>query len=205
MSRYRGPRVRIIRRLGELPALTRKVTDRNYLPGQHGKDNAGRKPSISEYGIRLQEKQKLRYNYHVSEKQLFGYVKEARRLKGATGTILLQLLEMRLDNIVFRLGLASTIPQARQFINHGHILVNNKRVTIPSFSCVINDTIVIKNTNVSKSLVSDNLASPRFTNLPKHLELDKKTLTGVVKNVIQREDVGLTINELIIVEFYSRR
>ena len=134
MSRYRGPRVRIVRRLGELPALTRKITERNYLPGQHGKDNAGRKPSISEYGVRLQEKQKLRYNYHISERQLFGYIQKSRRLKGATGTILLQFLEMRLDNIVFRLGLASTIPQARQLVNHGHILVNNHRVTIPSFS-----------------------------------------------------------------------
>ena len=205
MSRYRGPRVRIVRRLGELPALTRKITERNYLPGQHGKENAGRKLSISEYGVRLQEKQKLRYNYHISERQLFGYIQKSRRLKGATGTILLQFLEMRLDNIVFRLGLASTIPQARQLVNHGHILVNNHRVTIPSFSCVINDSITVKNTNASKQIVETNLTSPRFANLPNHLEFDKKTLTGIVKNVVQREDVGLKINELIIIEYYSRK
>ena len=104
MSRYRGPRVRLIRKLGDLPALTTKTTNRTYPPGQHGPNKASKKPSLSEYGIRLQEKQKLRYNYGVSEKQLFSYVKEARRLPGATGTLVLQLLEMRLDNIIFRLG-----------------------------------------------------------------------------------------------------
>jgi small subunit ribosomal protein S4 len=110
MSRYRGAVLRITRRLGELPGLTRKTTKRNSRPGQHG--DQARKPS--EYAIRLEEKQKLKFNYGVTEKQLLRYVRDARRIKGSTGEALLQLLEMRLDNIVFRLGMAPTIPAARQ-------------------------------------------------------------------------------------------
>ena len=128
MSRYRGPKLRIIRKLGDLPGFTSKTTERLFPPGQHGPGKAGRKSSLSEYGIRLQEKQKLRYNYGISEKQLLSYVKEARRLPGATGSILLQILEMRLDNIVYRLGFAPTISAARQIVSHGHITVNGKKV-----------------------------------------------------------------------------
>ena len=152
MSRYRGPRLRVTRRLGDLPGLTTKTTDRTSPPGQHGPGKAGKKSSLSEYGIRLQEKQKLRYNYGVGEKQLFNYVKESRRLPGATGSILLQLLEMRLDNIAFRLGFASTIPGARQLVTHGHILVNGKKVDIPSFQCQPKDIITVKQKKLSQDL-----------------------------------------------------
>ena len=139
MSRYRGPRLRIIRKLGELPGLTSKSSPRQSPPGQHGTSVK----KLSQYGIRLQEKQKLRFNYGITESQLIRYVRKARKLKGSTGEILLQLLEMRLDNIVFRLGIAPTIAAARQLIGHGHIVLNNEKVTIPSYDCKINDTISV--------------------------------------------------------------
>jgi small subunit ribosomal protein S4 len=203
MSRYRGPKLRIVRRLGELPGFTTKTTDRLYPPGQHGPAKASKKSSTSEYGIRLQEKQKLRFNYGVSEKQLFSYVKEARRLPGATGTLLLQLLEMRLENIVFRLGFAKTIPGARQLVNHGHITVNGKRVNIPSFQCKPNDVIVVKDKAPSKALVKSALETANL--VPSHLELDKAKLAGKINSVVSREEVNIEINELFIVEFYSRK
>jgi small subunit ribosomal protein S4 len=203
MSRYRGPKLRIVRRLGELPGLTTKTTDRLYPPGQHGPAKANKKSSTSEYGLRLQEKQKLRFNYGVSEKQLFSYVKEARRLPGATGTLLLQLLEMRLENIVYRLGFAKTIPGARQLVNHGHLTVNGKRVNIPSFQCKPNDVIAVKDKAPSKALVKSALETANV--VPSHLELDKAKLAGKINSVVVREEVNLEINELFIVEFYSRK
>jgi len=146
MARYRGPRLRIIRRLGELPGLTQKTCERNFPPGQHGpkkKLTGNQKSKESQYAIRLKEKQKLRFNYGISERQLISYVREARRRSGSTGEILLQLLEMRLDNIVFRLGFAPTIASARQLISHGHIAINGIRTNIPSYLCKINDTISV--------------------------------------------------------------
>ena len=129
MSRYRGPRLKIVRRLGDLPGLTRKAPTRTSPPGQHGSNP--KKPKPSQYRIRLEEKQKLRYNYGVTEKQLLRYMQRARRAKGSSGENLLQLLEMRLDNTVFRLGMAPTILAARQLVSHGHIMVNNQRVNSP--------------------------------------------------------------------------
>ena len=139
MSRYRGPRLRIIRKLGELPGFTTKSSARQTPPGQHGTSVK----KLSQYGIRLQEKQKLRFNYGITESQLIRYVRKARKIKGSTGEILLQLLEMRLDNIVFRLGIAPTIAAARQLIGHGHIIVNNEKVTIPSYQCKPKDSISV--------------------------------------------------------------
>jgi small subunit ribosomal protein S4 len=188
-----------------LPGFTSKTTERLYPPGQHGAGKAGKKSSLSEYGIRLQEKQKLRFNYGLSERQLFSYVKEARRLPGATGTILLQLLEMRLDSIVFRLGLAPTIPSARQLITHGGIKVNQKKVNIPSFQCKPKDTIELNKKTQSKTLVKDSLEVANYGMIPAHLELDKDKLVGKINSVVAREDVNLDINELFIVEFYSRK
>ena len=204
MSRYRGPRVRLIRKLGDLPALTTKTTNRTYPPGQHGPSKASKKPSLSEYGIRLQEKQKLRYNYGVSEKQLFSYVKEARRLPGATGTLVLQLLEMRLDNIIFRLGFAPTLPAARQLVNHGAIYVNGRRVDIPSFQCKINDVINVSQKTNIRQIIGENLTKAQQI-LPTFLELDESNLSGKVLRIIDRNDVTLSVNELLIVEFYSRK
>lgn len=205
MSRYRGPRLRIIRKLGVLPGFTTKITTRNFPPGQHGPSKASKKNATTDYGIRLQEKQKLRFNYGVSEKQLFLYVKEARKLRGATGTLILQLLEMRLENIVYRLGFAPTIPSARQFVSHGHIYVNGKKLNIPSFQCKPNDIISIKQNNQSIDFAKKYLEVSNFNNLPSHLELDKEKLIGKIKSIISREEVNLNINELLIVEFYSRK
>ncbi len=201
MSRYRGPRLRVVRRLGELPGLTRKTARRSYPPGQHGQARRKR----SEYAIRLEEKQKLRFNYGISEKQLLRYVRKARRATGSTGQALLQLLEMRLDNTVFRLGMAGTIPAARQLVNHGHVTVNGRVVNIASYQCRPGDVISARNTERSKRLVEQNLEYPGLANLPSHLEFDKNNLTGKVNGVVEREWVALQINELLVVEYYSRQ
>nr|YP_010337218.1 ribosomal protein S4 [Pseudoerythrocladia kornmannii]QUE28299.1 ribosomal protein S4 [Pseudoerythrocladia kornmannii]UNJ16803.1 ribosomal protein S4 [Pseudoerythrocladia kornmannii] len=201
MARYRGPRLKITRRLGDLPGLSRKVITRNYPPGEHGQKP--KKPS--EYAVRLKEKQKLRFNYGVSEKQLLKYVKTAKKVKGSTGQVLLQILEMRLDNTVFRLGLAPTIPAARQLINHGHVEVNGKKVSICSYQCKPGETISIQNKDKSKDLVQKYLAFPGLANIPSHLEVDKNTLTGKVNGFIEREWVALQLNELLVVEYYSRK
>ncbi|BAU10502.1 30S ribosomal protein S4 [Leptolyngbya sp. NIES-2104] len=201
MSRYRGPRLRITRRLGELPGLTRKSARRAYPPGQHGQARKKR----SEYAVRLEEKQKLRFNYGVSEKQLLRYVRKARRAAGSTGQVLLQLLEMRLDNTVFRLGMAPTIPGARQLVNHGHVTVNGKVVDIPSYNCRPGDVVAVRDRDRSRKLVEANLQYPGLSNLPSHLEFDKNKMTGKVNSVIDREWVALQINELLVVEYYSRQ
>ena len=201
MSRYRGAVLRITRRLGELPGLTRKSTKRNSRPGQHG--DQARKPS--EYAIRLEEKQKLRFNYGVTEKQLLRYVRDARRIKGSTGEALLQLLEMRLDNIVFRLGMAPTIPAARQLVNHGNVCVEGKRVSIPSYQCHAGETISVRSNSRSKQLVESYLAFPGLANIPSHLEFDKANLKGKINGIIERDWVALQLNELLVVEYYSRK
>ncbi|MFM5887677.1 MAG: 30S ribosomal protein S4 [Dolichospermum sp.] len=201
MSRYRGPRLRIVRRLGELPGLTRKSAKRAYPPGQHGQNRKKR----SEYAIRLEEKQKLRMNYGLTEKQMLRYVRKARRVAGSTGQVLLQLLEMRLDNTVFRMGMAPTIPAARQLVNHGHVTVNGRVVNIASYQCRAGEEIAVRNREASKKLVEANLQYPGLANLPSHLEFDKTKLTGKVNSIIEREWVALQVNELLVVEYYSRQ
>lgn len=201
MSRYRGPRLRVVRRLGDLPGLTRKAPRKAYPPGQHGQERKKR----SEYAIRLEEKQKLRFNYGVSERQLLRYVRKARRASGSTGLVLLQLLEMRLDNTVFRLGMAPTIPAARQLVNHGHVTVNGRVVDIPSYQCRSGELIAVRDQERSRSLVQTNLQYPGLANIPSHLEWDKNKLEGKVTGVVEREWVALQINELLVVEYYSRQ
>jgi small subunit ribosomal protein S4 len=206
MARYRGPRLRIVRRLGELPGLTQKNCTRNYPPGQHGPKKKGlgnQKAKESQYAIRLKEKQKLRFNYGISERQLISYVREARRRKGSTGELLLQLLEMRLDNIVFRLGFSNTIAGARQLISHGHILVNKQKINIPSYICKVNDLLgVIEN---SKNFVKKSVEKASAPVIPSHLDLNSEKLMATIKSVIPRDLVGLQINELLVVEYYSRK
>ena len=197
MSRYRGPRLRIVRRLGELPGLTRKSARRAYPPGQHGQNRKKR----SEYAIRLEEKQKLRMNYGLTEKQMLRYVRKARRVSGSTGQVLLQLLEMRLDNTVFRMGMAPTIPAARQLVNHGHVTVNGRPVNIASYQCRPGEEVAVRNREASKKLVEANLQYPGLANLPSHLEFDKTKLSGKVNSVIEREWVALQVNELLVVEY----
>nr|YP_010732258.1 ribosomal protein S4 [Watanabea sichuanensis]WDY13172.1 ribosomal protein S4 [Watanabea sichuanensis] len=203
MSRYRGPRLRVIRRLGELPGLTNKTPKKQNPPGQHGQNAAERKRKLSQYSIRLKEKQRLRFHYGVTESQLLQYVRQARKSKGSTGEIVLQLLEMRLDSVIFRLGMAPTIAAARQLIGHGHIRLNDKKVTIPSHQCTQKDSISVSERKHSRQLVTESLERSR--ELPPHLSFSQDTLKGSVNNVVNREWIGLKVNELLIVEFYSRK
>nr|QTW91485.1 ribosomal protein S4 [Scytosiphon lomentaria] len=202
MVRYRGPRLKIINRLGDLPGLTKKVVIKQETSEQ-------KKAKASPYKIRLNEKQKLRYNYGITESQLLRYVKEARRRKGLTGFLLMQLLEMRLDNIIFRLGLAPTIPAARQFVNHGHVMINGKRVNIPSFQCQPNDIITFSKKPKTIALIKSNLDQGKSSNpndnvSNSHLEFDAQLLTGKVRNLIQRKDLRFKINDMLVIEYYSR-
>ena len=205
MSRYRGPKLRITRRLGTLPGLTQKVSKKKDRPGQHGKSNDGNSKKVTEYGLRLEEKQKLKYNYGVTESQLFRYVKEARRRQGVTGLILLQLLEMRLDTICFTLGFAPTMANARQLVNHGHITVNGEVLSIPSFQCRIGDVISVKTKTTSKNVVEENLKTTRFVDIPSHLNFDKIKMEAKVLNYCSRDDILLELDELLVIEYYSRR
>jgi small subunit ribosomal protein S4 len=202
MSRYRGPRLRIVRRLGKLPGLTNKTSKKVNGPGQHG---AFYGKKLSQFNIRLKEKQKLRFHYGINERQLLNYIKKARRKKGSSGKVLLTLLEMRLDNIVFRLGLAPTVMAAKQLITHGHILLDNKLVNIPSYSCQSKNIIKVKNSNVSQSLVNKNLSVSETVVIPQHLVFNKETLEGKIVSLVNRKSISLIINELLIIEYYSRK
>jgi small subunit ribosomal protein S4 len=204
MSRYRGPKLRISRRLGLLPGLTTKRSNKINRPGKDGNANADSK-KLTEYGVRLEEKQKLKFNYGLTENQLYRYVKEARRRKGVTGLILLQLLEMRLDTLCFTLGFAKSIAQARQLVNHGHITVNKKNVNIPSFQCRLNDIISVKEKSTSKNLIENNVKDSQLTNIPAHLKFDSSKLEATVLDYCDRNDVGLQLDELLVIEYYSRR
>ena len=205
MSRYRGPKLRITRRLGTLPGLTNKQSKKKDRPGQHGKKDDRNNKKVTEYGLRLEEKQKLKFNYGITENQLFRYIKEARRRKGVTGLILLQLLEMRLDTICFTLGFAPTIASARQLVSHGHITLNGEVLNIPSFQCRINDIVGIKQKLNSKNLVEENLKKARFTDAVSHLNFDRARNEAKVLNYCSRDDILLELNELLVIEYYSRR
>lgn len=205
MSRYRGPKLKISRRLGTLPGLTTKKSNKINRPGKDGNANADTGKKVTEYGVRLEEKQKLKYNYGLSEKQLFRYVKEARRRQGVTGLILLQLLEMRLDTICYTLGFAKSITQARQLVNHGHVTVNKKVVSIPSFQCRINDVISVKEKSSSKNLIESNVKNNQISQIPSHLRFTNSKLEATVLDYCDRADVSLNLDELLVIEFYSRR
>nr|QJD20978.1 ribosomal protein S4 [Trifolium resupinatum] len=200
MSRYRGPRFKKIRRLGALPGLTSKCpTVESKLINQSPPTQK------SQYRIRLEEKQKLRFHYGLTERQLLKYVRIAGKAKGSTGQVLLQLLEMRLDNILFRLGMASTIPQARQLVNHRHVLVNGRIVDIPSYRCKPQDIITAKGQQKSRTLIQNSLESSPREELPTHLTLHPLQYKGLVNQIIDSKWVGLKMNELLVVEYYSRQ
>lgn len=205
MSRYLGPRLRISRRLGKLRGLTRKKPFRRVFgekvipPGQHGLTKLfKRKSGETDYLIRLKVKQRLRFNYGLTEKQFVKYVRQAKRAKGSTGLVLLQLLEMRLDNIVFRLNMAPTIPAARQLISHGHIRVNNKKVSIPSYICQPKDIISVSMKQQSLKLVNQNLQEyyQRMRFYKKRLEktlayvLFKMKMTPTMANALELINSG---------------
>ena len=204
MARYRGPRMKKCRRVGMvLPGLTTAgALRRPTPPGVHGQRRTG-KPS--DYKVRLMEKQKIRWHYGVLEKQFVRYVKEASRRKGPTGRNLITLLESRLDNVVWRLGLAPTIPAARQLVVHGHILVDGKRVDRPSFQTAAGNTISVREKSLNKSFIQEALANSATRNRPGFLDFDPAKATGTVVAEPELEDVPLAVNMQAIVEFYSQK
>ena len=199
MSRYNGPRCRITRRLGILPGFTKKESKKKTLPGQHGLLPTRKKSS--QYGIRLLEKQKLRFNYGVTEKQLRNLAAQAKKTPGSTGSNLLSFLEMRLDNLVFRLGFRPTVVSARQLVTHGHVSVNGNKITVPNYQCKAQDVITINSKAhhlISKIAFGENA-------VPTHLSrLDDST--GRINKVVDRQAIGLTnLDDLLVVEYYSNR
>lgn len=202
MARYTGPRHKLCRAEGiALCGLPKcPVTKKNAgPPGQHG---ARIRRKISEYGIQLREKQKVKRIYGILERQFKKYFQTASRKKTATGEALLQILESRLDNIIYRLNLAASRPQARQLVSHGHVLVNDKKVTIPSFSVKIGDVIALDTKIASSPLTQKLNEVSKDSILPGWLE--KRATVGRVKSLPNREDIDMDINERLIVEYYSR-
>ncbi len=205
MGRYRGPAVKICRREGvnlvETPKAQRYMERRPYPPGQHGQR---RRRKVTDYGVRLREKQKLRFYYNMSERQFRNLFTEAAQTKGATGEVFLQLLESRLDNVVYRLGLANTRRQARQFVTHGHIQVNGKRITIPSYRVRAGDEIAVRARSKNNPHIRGNVEERRRGKTPPWLEFDAENLKGRFLHLPSREDVVVPVNELQVIEYYSR-
>jgi len=202
MARYTGPRVRISRRFG-VPIFgpTKYLERRNYGPGVHGPKS---RRKHTDYGLGLIEKQKLRYYYGLLERQFRGVYEKALRRRGVTGEQMLQILETRLDNVVYHLGLANTRAAARQMVSHGHIQVNGRKVNVPSYSLKVNDVITVKNTNVSRQLATKNLEISTSRAIPDWLSLNKEEFKGVVMRIPTRDEINPIANEQAVVEFYSR-
>ncbi len=202
MARYTGPRVRISRRFG-LPIFgpSKYLERRNYGPGVHGPKS---RRKHTDYGLGLIEKQKLRYYYGLMEKQFRGVYEKALRRRGVTGEQMLQILETRLDNVVFHLGFGTTRAAARQLVCHGHVTVNGRKVGIPSFALKVNDVIHVKNNNVSRQLATKNLEISTSRAVPDWLSLSKEDFKGTVMRVPTRDEIQPIANEQAVVEFYSR-
>lgn len=203
MARYTGPRSKISRRFsmpifGPSSALDRK----NYPPGMHGQ--RGRR-KLSEYAIALAEKQKLRYMYGIMERQFRRYFKEAISRRGVTGDTLLQLLETRLDNVVFRLGFATSRRMGRQMIGHGHILVDGRRVTIPSFNVSEGEVIEVAEKARTRQMATRNIEASKLNPVPDWLTADTAAFRGSVARIPTREDIQPVVNDQLVVELYSRR
>jgi small subunit ribosomal protein S4 len=203
MARYTGPRLRIIRRLGTpLPGLMRTDPDlrRPYPPGQHGPT---RRKKLSDYAFRLMEKQKLRFHYGVSEKQLRAYMDKAAKVKGNKGSNLLTLLERRLDNVVFRAGFAATMPAARQMTRHGHITVNGRRVDIPAYVVRPGEIIALKDTSKMKERTAESMKDPNNLAIPQYLEVATDKAQATMKAMPERADCPLDVEPQLVVEYYS--
>ena len=204
MSRYTGPRLKVLRALGvDLPGLSRKsMQERNQPPGQHGaKKNAGRK---SEFGLQLMEKQKLRYNYGLSERQLRRVVSDAKKDRGATGDKLVELLERRLDNLVFRAGFAPTIPAARQMVSHGHFQLNGRRVTIPSIRLRIGDSFGPTETGGKIDLIRFTLEQPALER-PEWIAFDAQTRSARLSHLPGADAAPFPLDLQRVVEYYATR
>jgi len=198
---YTGPKVKISRKLGlELTPKARKVTQKkSYPPGQHGPSR--RRGKQSDYGKQLLEKQRLRLQYNISEKQMSNYYKKAASLVGNTGDLLVQLIESRLDAIVYRSGIAPTMYAARQYVSHGHIQVNGRKVDIPSYSLKPNDLVAVK--EKSRKLIGVQ-ESIRNAGSPPYIELSKADFSAKYLYVPPREEVPVICEVPLVVEFYSR-
>lgn len=206
MATNRGPKARIMRRFGEAifraPKYHGILERRPNPPGQHGpKARRGKK---SEYGKRLEEKQKLRFLYNILEKQMRRYVERAFRSRGVSGHVLLQMLETRLDNLVFRLGFASTIWAARQLVNHGHILVDGKRIDIPSYEVKPGQEICLKESMRQNEHVLAAISLCPVGMLPGYLSADRENHKGLLMSMPARDQIPAKIDEQLIVEFYSQ-
>ena len=200
MARYTGPAYKKSRRYGFSTLENGKdLAKRPYAPGQHG---AGRRKKISEYGIQLQEKQKIRLMYGLNEKQFRRLFDRASKLKGVHGENFLKLLESRLDNLVYRMGLSNTRRGARQLVNHGHILVNGNKVDIPSYSCKPGDVISVKENSLDHPAIKASLEA--HVTKPAYVEFDDKKLTGTYLRYPERTELSADINESLVVEFYNR-
>lgn len=194
MSRYLGPKLKIIRRLGILPGFCREIKNNSFLKF---------KKDLSNYYYRLREKQKLKFNYGLTENQLFKYINKAKKLKGLTALILIQLLEMRLDSLCFILGFSVNINQARQLVNHGHITVNKKVVDIPSFQCKPNDIISVNKKEKSLNLINTNLIKSKRSEIPSNINFNELTLEAKILDFCIKKDSLLFFKESLVLEFYS--
>ena len=208
MARYKDEQCRICRREGQKLFLKGSrcysdkcsVTRRNYAPGQHGQ----KRTKLSEYGTQLREKQKTKSFYGVGEKQFRGYFEMASNKKGITGTNLLQILETRLDNVVYRLGLGSSRPQARQIVTHGNIEVNGRKVDIASYLVKPGDVVSVREIRKDNPVIKANVEAGSVRPIPEWLDFDSKKLTGKVVRLVNREEIDLPVEEHLIVELYSK-
>jgi len=205
MAKLKTPKGKLVRKFGENifgnPKYDRILNRKPYGPGQHGQ---ARRRRPSNYGVQLREKQKIKVLYGILEKQFRNYFEKADKMAGETGTNLMQLLEKRLDNVVFRMGFASTRPAARQMVNHGHFLVNNRKVNIASFSVKAGDVIQVRDRSKKMDAILDSMKRIKGDlDLP-WLELDKAKMTGNVIAIPEREDMQVLVNEQLVVELYSK-
>ena len=202
MARYTGPRVRISRRLG-VPIFgnSKYLERRNYPPGVHGPKSRRKN---SDYAIGLIEKQKLRYFYGLQERQFRNVYERALRMRGVTGEKMLQILETRLDNLVYHAGLALTRPAARQLVAHGHIRVNGRKVDVPSFAVRVNDVIEVKDRAASKQIAAKNIEGSTARVVPDWVTVDRAALKATLLRIPSRDEIQAIANEQAVVEFYSR-
>ena len=203
MGRYTGPKAKISRRYGvQIFGPSKSLERKNYRPGIHGPKGARRKQS--DYAIALGEKQKLRYQYGLLERQFRRIFQNALRKRGVTGETLLQLLETRLDNVIYRLGLANTRNGARQLVSHGHVQVNGRNVNIASYNVKAGDEVAIKDRPKSRQLGLRNLDLTQIVPVPDWLTVDRDALKGRVARIPSRDEMQPIVNEQLIVELYSR-
>jgi small subunit ribosomal protein S4 len=202
MARYTGPRTRISRRFG-IPMFgpDKYLERRNYGPGVHGPKS---RRKHTDYGLGLIEKQKLRYFYGLMERQFRGVYEKALRRRGVTGEQMLQILETRLDNVVYHLGFAITRAAARQMVSHGHVKVNGRKVNVPSYALKVNDVVEVRESNVSRQLATKNLELATSKVVPDWMTLNKDAFKGTVMRVPTRDEIQPIANEQAVVEFYSR-